>query len=200
VKQLVFGLACVFCAALVPIMIPAAVQAAGDANAGAKIVQDHGCEGCHGASLKGGAVGPSLYGIEHRRTAEQIVNAIKNPRPPMPSYGFTSAQIEDLVAYLSDLDGGASGMKPTVSFAPNPPGATSTITVHFADTPPKDVIVTPMMDMGGSVMSSAAVHLHASAADPHTFVGKVEFSMGGAWTVQVKYDGKNLDVPVTVKD
>lgn len=81
------------------------VYANGDAPAGAKLVQAHGCTSCHGAKLTG-AFAPKLVGIEQHLTAEQIADKIKNPSPPMPNFGFSDTQVADLVAYLSTLDGG----------------------------------------------------------------------------------------------
>ncbi|HLI96013.1 MAG TPA: cytochrome c, partial [Candidatus Baltobacteraceae bacterium] len=90
----------------------------GDANAGAKLVQANGCAGCHGASLMGGSVGPKLYGIEHQLSADQISDFIVHPRPPMPNFGFSPQQVNDVVAYLSSLDGGANSSAPVVTLSP----------------------------------------------------------------------------------
>jgi mono/diheme cytochrome c family protein len=172
--------------------------AAGDANNGAKLVQASGCAGCHGASFKGGAIGPSLYGIEHKLSSDQIASAIAHPKPPMPNFGFNAGQITDIVAYLSNLDGGATNQAPVVTFDPATPTDIATITVRFPGTPPKDVSVLPIMQMGTSTMQTRQVHLAQSASDPHAFTGKVVFSMGGPWTVKVQYDGNTLDVPLNV--
>ena len=72
----------------------------GDANRGANIAQANGCAGCHGAAWRGG-LGPALYGIEHRLSFAAIADHIKNPTAPMPNFGFTQAQIADIVTYLS---------------------------------------------------------------------------------------------------
>lgn len=170
----------------------------GDANNGAKLVQANGCAGCHGAGLKGGGIGPSLVGIEHRRSLDSIAAFIANPKPPMPNFGFTAGQRYDIAAYLSNLDGGAANAAPVVTFDPATPTDVATISVRFPGTPPADVSVLPIMQMGSTSMQTRVVHLKASADDPHVFSGKVVFSMGGPWTVRVQYDGKSLDVPLNV--
>ncbi len=177
---------------------PAATAASGDINAGAKLVQANGCAGCHGAGLKGGSIGPSLYGIEHRLASAQIADFIVHPRAPMPNFGFTSQQVDDIVAYLSSLDGGSGEATPVVTFDPATPTDEATISVRFPGTPPKDVSVLPIMQMGTSTMQTRVVHLAQSTSDAHVFTGKVVFSMGGPWTVKVQYDGKSLDVPLNV--
>lgn len=178
--------------------VAAEAVSAGDVNSGAKLVQANGCAGCHGANLMGGSVGPKLYGIEHQLKPDDIADFIVHPRPPMPNFGFTATQVNDIVAYLSSLDGGANSTQPVVSFDPAKPVDVATISVHFPGTPPKDVTVLPIMQMGSSTMQTRVVHLEPSATDPNVFTGRVVFSMGGPWTVRIEYDGKTLDVPLTV--
>lgn len=172
--------------------------AAADANDGAKLVQANGCAGCHGANLKGGGIGPALYGIEHKLSNDQIADFIAHPRPPMPNFGFSQAQIGDIVAYLTTLDGGATSDRPVVTFDPAVPVDVATMTIRFPGTPPKDVTVLPVMQMGKSTMQTRPVHLTQSTTDPHVFSGRVVFSMGGPWTVQVQYDGNTMTVPLSV--
>lgn len=176
-----------------------AAQAMGgaDVNNGAKLVQANGCAGCHGANLMGGSIGPKLYGIEHRLSSAQITDFIVHPRSPMPNFGFTQQQVNDIVAYLSGLDGGANATQPVVTLSPNPPVDVATITVRFPGTPPKNVTVLPVMQMGTSAMQTRVVQLTPST-DPQVFTGRVVFSMGGPWTLKLQYDGKTMDVPVTV--
>ncbi len=176
----------------------AAGPAAGDANNGAKLVQANGCAGCHGANLMGGSVGPKLFGIEHSLNPAQIADFIVHPRPPMPNFGFSASQVQDIVAYLSGLDGGASNSRPVVSFDPATPTDEATISVRFPGTPPKSVTVLPIMQMGAGTMQTRVVQLQQSANDPHLFTGHVVFSMGGPWTVRVQYDGQSMDVPLNV--
>ncbi|MFN2449991.1 MAG: c-type cytochrome [Candidatus Baltobacteraceae bacterium] len=169
----------------------------GDANNGAKLVQANGCAGCHGAALRGGSVGPALFGIEHKLSSPHIADFIAHPRAPMPNFGFSAQQIGDIVAYLSNLDGGAA-QGPVVTFDPTTPTDHATITVRFPGTPPAAVSVVPTMHMGSAAMAARAVPLTQSASDPHVFTGPVVFSMSGPWTVRIEYDGKTLDVPLNV--
>jgi mono/diheme cytochrome c family protein len=175
--------------------LPARVAAA-DANAGALLVQQHGCAGCHGAQFQG-ATGPQLRGIEHRLSAAQIANAIAHPVAPMPQFGFTSGQTADIVAYLSNLDGGANQNAPIATFSPAKPSNQAMLTVRFAGSPPHSVTAQAAMQMGASSMSTPKVTLVATS-DPHVWKGVVRFSMGGPWTVEVLYDGKKLSVPLNV--
>jgi cytochrome c553 len=173
-----------------------ALAADPDANAGAKLVQTHGCSGCHGAQFEGGS-GPKLNGVEKRLTSAQITSAIDHPKAPMPQYGFTSEQTADIVAYLSNLDGGARNSEPVATLSPDKPTGKATLSVKFPGTPPKKVTALPTMQMGTGTMTDAKVEL-APASDPHVFTGVVHFSMGGPWTIVVTYDGKKLNVPVNV--
>jgi len=71
----------------------AAGAAVPDANSGARLVQSHGCTGCHGAQLQGGSDGPKLAGIEKSLNAAAIAAFIKHPPEPMPDFGFTEATL-----------------------------------------------------------------------------------------------------------
>ncbi len=165
-----------------------------DANLGAKLVAQSGCEGCHGANFQGG-VGPKLYGIEHRLTPTQIADFIRHPRAPMPDFGFTGAQISEIVAYLSGLDGGAAGDRPTITFEPAKPATSTTIIVHFP-TPPREATATAIMQMGRSKHN--VVTQLKPTNDPHVWTGKLEFSMAGPWTIQIEYDGTTIEKPIEV--
>ncbi|HEX3464671.1 MAG TPA: cytochrome c [Candidatus Elarobacter sp.] len=166
---------------------------AADVNAGATLVQSNGCAGCHGATFQGG-IGPKLYGIEHRLKRERIAAAIKTPKAPMPKFPFSDGQISDVVAYLTSLDGG--GGRPVATLSPRNPGKSAVLTVRFPGTPPKHVVAIPVMQMGASSMTTPTVVLHPTG-DPHVWTGTVAFSMGGPWTIDVKYDGGLLKLPVT---
>jgi|SRR5579872_4559694 len=167
----------------------------GDAGAGAKLVQSSGCEGCHGAGFTGG-VGPKLVGIEKKLTPDQIAAAIRNPKPPMPNFGFDDKQLADLVAYLSGLDGGTG--KPVVKILPVEPTSDATVLVTFTGTPPTDAQVQATMQMGKMSHGTGWVPL-TKTDDPHVLAAKVHFTMGGPWTVEVRYaNGRVIDVPVTV--
>jgi len=172
---------------------------AGDANAGAALVQSSGCAGCHGAQLRGGS-GPKLVGIERRRTSVQIANAIVNPVAPMPKFDFDRRQVADIVAYLSQLDGGASNaaMKPRISILPANPTDSATVRVWFPGTPPRDATVQATMSMGHSMMGTDRIKLRPSS-DPHVLSAKVPLGMGGAWMIKVHY-GKSgeVDIPINV--
>ncbi len=170
--------------------------AAGDSTAGAMLVQSNGCAGCHGANFQGGTA-PKLYGIEHRRSAAEIAGAIANPKAPMPKFPLDPAQIADVVAYLSSLDGGRGGAGPVATLEPAKPSSHATLTVRFPGAAPRSVTAEPAMEMGGSTMRAAKVELKPTS-DPHVWQGKVSFSMGGPWTIEVTYDGKHLTVPVNV--
>lgn len=176
---------------------PSATVPASDANAGAALVQANGCIGCHGATFRGG-IGPALYGIEHTLSPAEIAQHIKTPTAPMPDFGFTPAQIDDIVAYLSALDGGASGNAPVVTFQPSPPTADTTISITFHGTPPHAVSVYPEMHMGNTKMHVQTTLLQPTPQDAHVFTGTIHFSMGGPWVVHVLYDGQSLDIPLNV--
>ncbi len=175
-------------------VLGASTARAADVGSGASLVQSNGCAGCHGANLQGG-IGPKLYGIEHRRTAAQIASAIAQPKAPMPKYPLSANQIDNIVAYLSSLDGG--GGSPVATVSPAKPSNDAMLTIRFPGTEPKSVVALPSMHMGGSTMSAAKVTLKPTH-DPHVWTGKLSFSMGGPWTIDVTYDGKHLTVPVNV--
>jgi hypothetical protein len=168
-----------------------------DVNAGAALVQKNGCQGCHGSNFQGSSGFPALFGIEHRRSHGQIVKAILQPTAPMPNFGFTPSQASDIADYLENLDGGSAHAAPTITIEPPHPQGQATVTVRFAGLAPKRVEAVVSMVMGGSTMSAPAVELKRSA-DGHTFVGTLAFGMGGAWTLHVKYEGKEVDQPIAV--
>lgn len=168
-----------------------------DVNAGAKLVAQNGCQACHGTTFRGTANYPALYGIEHHRTRAQIVAAITNPTAPMPNFGFTAAQAGDVADYLSGLDGGAAADQPVITLAPAHPVDYADVTVHFPGTPPKKVTAVATMAMGHMPMKSPQVTLHATS-DPHVYTGRIAFSMSGAWTIHIVYDGKTIDRPTVI--
>jgi mono/diheme cytochrome c family protein len=181
-----------------PAASPVTSPAQPDANRGAALVQNNGCIGCHGAKLAGGTIGPNLVGIESKLSASQIFDFIKHPRAPMPDFGFSDSQINDIVAYLSTLDGGnaSAGTVPVVTLDPPVPADRATITVRFSGSAPGVVAARAVMHMGvGSHHVDVAMH---ATADPHVWQGQVSFSMGGPWILEITYDGKTMDVPVQV--
>lgn len=175
----------------------AALPAPADVNAGAALVQQNGCQGCHGSNFKGSSGYPALYGVEHRLSHAQIVDAILNPSPPMPKFDFTAVQAGSIADYLASLDGGASGTQPTITVSPAHPSDEAIVVVRFPGTPPKNVTITATMAMGGSTMRAQGVRVTHSA-DGRIYTAHVPFSMGGPWTLHVVYDGKHLNQPISV--
>jgi len=173
----------------------------GDPKAGAALVQSSNCSGCHGGRFQGD-LGPNLIGIEKRRTPVQIAGVITNPEPPMPKFDFSTQQVADVVAYLSQLDGGSGagggGVQPKISLSPAKPTDSAVVSVSFPGTPPPDATVETSMSMGHSRMGSDPIKLKKTA-DPHKLSAKVPFEMGGAWMIKVRYDKTHeVDMPVTV--
>lgn len=174
------------------------MRATADSNAGAKLVAQNGCTSCHGAKFQGSAAGyPALAGIEHRRTRAQIVDAIVHPTAPMPNYGFTAAQAGDIADYLSGLDGGAAANQPIITIAPDHPSDFADVTIRFSGTPPQSVTAVASMSMGHMPMNSGQVTFKPTS-DPHVYTGRIQFEMGGAWTIHIVYDGKTIDQPIVV--
>jgi YtkA-like/Cytochrome C oxidase, cbb3-type, subunit III len=166
-------------------------------NAGAKLVAQNGCQSCHGATFQGTAGFPALYGIEHRRTREQIIAAVVSPTAPMPNYGFTPLQAGDIADYLGGLDGGVSQTQPIISIAPAHPIGYADVTVRFPGAQPKNVRAVATMAMGNMPMTSPQV-MFTATADPHVYKARIAFSMSGAWTIHIVYDGKTIDRPIVV--
>ena len=77
------------------------------------------CAGCHGATRKGSALGPSLLGIAARRSREQITQMIREGSGRMPGFGaaMDGGAINDIVNYLVT---GKDATKAKVAAAPNP--------------------------------------------------------------------------------
>ncbi len=175
---------------------PASTSASvASANAGAQLVMQNGCTGCHGANFQGG-IGPALFGIEHRLTFQEIASAIERPHPPMPTFGFTAVQVADIVAYLSSLDGGAAGSGPTIVLSPENPVTTATLTVRFPGAVPAQVTAAAIMHMGVST-HEYTISLRP-ASDPHVLSGILRFTMAGPWIVEVRYGSTVIDKPIEV--
>jgi hypothetical protein len=144
-----------------------------------------------------GDTGPSLIGIEKRRTPQQIANALTNPEAPMPTYGFSGKQVADVVAYLSQLDGG-SNSRPTITLSPAKPTTSTVVSVAFPGEPPPNATVEATMSMGHSTMGTERIKLRKTK-DPHVLKAHVAFSMGGAWMIKVHYGtSREVDMPVNV--
>ncbi|MGD0966909.1 MAG: c-type cytochrome [Candidatus Aquilonibacter sp.] len=168
-----------------------------DANSGAKLVAQNGCQACHGAAFRGTAQFPGLYGVEHRLSRAQIVAALTNPKAPMPNYGFSAAQAGDIASYLSGLDGGASADQPVITIAPAHPVNYADVTVRFPGAPPLKVTAVATMAMGSVPMKSPQV-IFAPASDPHLYKARITFSMSGSWMIHIVYDGKTIDQPIVI--
>lgn len=77
------------------------------------------CAGCHGATRKGSAMGPSLLDIAARRSREQIAQMVREGSGRMPGFGaaMDGGAINDIVNYLVT---GKDATKAKVAAAPNP--------------------------------------------------------------------------------
>ena len=53
------------------------------------------------------------------------------------------------------------------------------------------------MSMGHMPMDSPRVTFKPTS-DPHVYTGRIQFEMGGAWTIHIVYDGKTIDQPLVV--
>ncbi len=115
----------------------------------------------------------------------------------MPNYGFTAAQAGDIADYLSGLDGGASATQPVITITPEHPSDFADITIRFPGTPPKSVTAVASMSMGKMAMNSSQVAFKPTS-DPHVYTGRIQFEMGGAWTIHIVYDGKTIDQPIVI--
>ena len=144
-----------------------------------------------------GGIGPKLIGVEKRMTADQIAAKIKNPKQPMPDFGFDDGQIADLVAYLSALDGGTGA--PVVKVVPPKPSTDATVLVTFKGTPPDGAQIEAEMNMGTSTHGTGWLDL-TKTGDAHTLGAKVQFTMGGPWTIKVRWPkSKEIELPLTVQ-
>ena len=112
--------------ALAATQTPSTVLAGSKAKTrGAEVFATHGCAHCHGTTGIGGTKGPDLQLVRKRMNKAQIMQQIQNGGKSMPSYSdsLTSAQINDLVAYLrTKRKVIVIAAKPPA--APQPPAAT----------------------------------------------------------------------------
>ncbi len=165
------------------------------ANAGSELVAANGCTGCHGANFQGD-VGPRLFGIEHRLTPARIAGFIANPRPPMPNFGFDTAQIKEIVAYLSSLDGGLSGNLATITLQPENPTTEATVLVRFAGAAPTSATATAIMQMG--IESHQYETALRPTNDPRVLSGILQFNMAGPWIIEVRYGTRTIEKTIEV--
>jgi ubiquinol-cytochrome c reductase cytochrome b subunit len=82
--------------------IPSVSASSAAKDRGAQLFATKGCVHCHGKEGIGGGKGPDLQLVRKRLNAPAITRQIHNGGKEMPAFGetLTSAQIEDLVAYL----------------------------------------------------------------------------------------------------
>jgi mono/diheme cytochrome c family protein len=171
--------------------------ASGSVNRGAAIVARSSCMGCHGANFAGGSLGPKLYGIERVRSTAQIAAAIASPRPPMPREQFSDADVADIVAYISALDGGLDDSGIRVAISPAVPSMRATVTVTFLKGLPKVATVQALMHMSTFTHGTNEIPMVADAS-ASALRADLSFSMAGPWVVVVRYDGEERDVPIFV--
>jgi len=90
-----------------PLINPVSASAAG-----AKLIEESNCLGCHKIGDKGGDVGPDLSFQGERINPQWMTNFLMNPtkiRPigieptRMPTFGFKAEEAEALTAYFADL-------------------------------------------------------------------------------------------------
>ena len=89
-----------------------------DAQAGADVVGDPvageqvyaaNCAMCHGPDATGMGDVPSLHGVVDRLGADGVEATVRDGRqanPPMPAFGdrLADAEVDDVIAYLAELD------------------------------------------------------------------------------------------------
>jgi len=134
------------------------------------------------------------FGIERKLSPPQIADFIKHPRAPMPDFGFSDGQVNDIIAYLSKHDGGTAGA-PVITLDQATPKDHARVTVVFSATVPKHAMVRVSMQMG--TMSHYSESDLKPTKDPHVWQADVVFSMGGAWVLTLIYDEKHIDMPVS---
>jgi len=79
----------------------------GDPANGKKLFAESRCITCHTVDGKGNGSAPELGQIATRATRAWLIAYIRdphafNPKTPMPQYGFSDAEVRDLVAYFED--------------------------------------------------------------------------------------------------
>ena len=73
-----------------------------------RIARDKPCTTCHTIGASGGTVGPNLNQVGNRRDAAWLKKWLSDPNAvkegtKMPNFGFTDAELDELVGYLSNL-------------------------------------------------------------------------------------------------
>lgn len=99
----------------------AANEPAGDSARGKTLFAESRCISCHTVEGKGAGSAPELGKIGSRATRAWLIAFLRdphafNPQTRMPQYGFTDADVRDLVAYfedeLRDFDAPANILEP----------------------------------------------------------------------------------------
>lgn len=86
--------------------ILASGKALSASQARGKAVYAARCAACHGIAAAGDQIGPPLTLESSRKSAAQIVSAIKNPTPPMPKLypaSLSEQDVADVAAYVESL-------------------------------------------------------------------------------------------------
>lgn len=166
-------------------------------NRGAALAGTLSCDNCHGAGLRGGNGGLSLYGIERRRSPAQVRTALLQPPAPMPAIRLSDRQLADLTTYLQNLDGGTQGAFPDVSWQPWVPSDRATVTVRFDHPVSGTPTVQVLMHMGRFTHGSDEIPL-VQTGERGAMRASVPFTMGGAWVLLVRYGDERLELPLQV--
>jgi sulfur oxidation c-type cytochrome SoxX len=96
-----------------------------DPQHGGVLFRESRCITCHSVNQKGGTLGPDLGQVASKVTREWLFQWIRNPhffqpKTPMPRFGFSDAEIRDLVAYLLTEFVGEEEAKPSPAPAVEP--------------------------------------------------------------------------------
>jgi mono/diheme cytochrome c family protein len=166
-------------------------------NRGAALAGMLNCDNCHGAGLRGSNGRLSLYGIERRRSPAQVRAALLQPLAPMPAITLSDHQLADLITYLQNLDGGAQGAIPEVSWDPWVPSDRATVTVRFDHPVSGTPTVQVLMHMGRFTHGSDEITL-VQTRERGVMHASVPFTMGGAWVLLVRYGDERLELPLQV--
>jgi ubiquinol-cytochrome c reductase cytochrome b subunit len=85
-----------------PLSAAALGGVSGQAQQGALLFNQKGCQFCHAFAGQGGQRGPDLTHVGDRLTTEQIAIAILNGRPNMPAFAgaLKPEEVNDLIAFL----------------------------------------------------------------------------------------------------
>jgi mono/diheme cytochrome c family protein len=99
---------------------------------GKGVFLQHGCVGCHGPRGTGSDLAPSLVGVTHKFSQQQISALLHNPNPRMKAAGMPTlttdqAETDALIEYLGALGTAAASVPPQMADpAPATPEAAPT--------------------------------------------------------------------------